>query len=709
MQSFNNVLLSLLTEYTAERNLLLKQGRFQALKRKQLSVITAAKSMLLIGCCFLWQIHSTHAHHWIPRKQEMNLNVRIGPAHILRRQNFTQKMRFHVFYDNSISEMMPDKHKLITNKLIPEASSYFHQTLRVRPGNETIRLQRTCLDTSYFLKDISGAKNGDVQFCRLLCVETKCGPVTVPNEHLDQCRVCDKSGRRCLNAQGEEWVQGKGVKNQDFILYVSSIQTSHCNLANAVAYASYCQQERSLDRPIAGFANICPARLDTDPRHYRNLLATVKHEIYHALGFSAGLFAFFRNRHGIPFTRRGKHGLPPYNDRYGLYQWSTRVVQKVKREKWAVRHGLVKHDVHVIVTPRVKAEVRKHFRCPKLEGAEIENQGGTGTEFTHWEKRLFENEAMTGTYTQNPVFSRITLALMEDTGWYKANYSMAQDLDWGKNLGCVFSKASCKTWMESRMRKGNSVNPYCFTVKQSPLRMRCTHSKLSVGLCNLKKYRTNIPVEYQYFNHLPTHGGSVIRDTSSYGGAVALADYCPFYQKFTLTGTNGGKRETTCTISENSPITRDNFALEYYGPASRCVAQGNQWTARKGLLTRTMLDWGSGCYKHYCDKSGLKIEVGGKQYNCEYKGQRIAVSGILDDWTINGSLVCPGCREYCGSTSGCRHQFEDDFNGVVFFEDSTADNRKNGASFNNLLFSSGLLQFVILRTAVSLVLVMNGV
>ena len=29
---------------------------------------------------------------------------------------------------------------------------------------------------------------------------------------------------------------------------------------------------------------------------------------------------------------------------------------------------------------------------------------------------LFQNEAMTGTYTQNPVISRITLALMEDTG-----------------------------------------------------------------------------------------------------------------------------------------------------------------------------------------------------------------------------------------------------------------------------------------------------
>ena len=62
------------------------------------------------------------------------------------------------------------------------------------------------------------------------------------------------------------------------------------------------------------------------------------------------------------------------------------MVRRIEREKWAVRHGFVKHSIHVLATPRVKAEVRKHFRCPELEGAEIENQGGTGTELTHWEK-----------------------------------------------------------------------------------------------------------------------------------------------------------------------------------------------------------------------------------------------------------------------------------------------------------------------------------
>ena len=83
-------------------------------------------------------------------------------------------------------------------------------------------------------------------------------------------------------------------------------------------------------------------------------------------------------------------------------------------------------------------KVRRHYGCDTLTGAELEDQGEEGTALTHWEKRLFENEAMTGTHTQNPIYSRITMALMEDTGWYLPNYDMADELKWGRNLGCDF-------------------------------------------------------------------------------------------------------------------------------------------------------------------------------------------------------------------------------------------------------------------------------
>jgi leishmanolysin-like peptidase len=60
------------------------------------------------------------------------------------------------------------------------------------------------------------------------------------------------------------------------------------------------------------------------------------------------------------------------------------------RSNWRVHGGQVDREVQMMVTPRVVEEVRNHFGCWKLEGAELENQGEEGTALTHWEKRVFE-------------------------------------------------------------------------------------------------------------------------------------------------------------------------------------------------------------------------------------------------------------------------------------------------------------------------------
>ena len=102
--------------------------------------------------------------------------------------------------------------------------------------------------------------------------------------------------------------------------------------------------------------------------------------------------------------------------RTNMYEPSEKVIKTFLRKNWKIKDGFIDRNVTMIVTPKVRDEVRKHFECPTLEGAELEDQGEIGTKFTHWEKRVFENEAMTGTYTQNSVFSRITFAFLEDTG-----------------------------------------------------------------------------------------------------------------------------------------------------------------------------------------------------------------------------------------------------------------------------------------------------
>jgi len=633
---------------------------------------------------------SVDSKHWIPKLEEMVHNVHIGHHDDVSQQPMTQKIRFKIVYDASVGRLSYQKQNLVKAKLMPAAVDYFHDTLNVRDIDEPIKLQRMCQGNAFFLKDQKGEGPGFMQYCKNNCQPTLCGPIKVPERFLDDCRTCDETGNHCRIVPNKK-LKIDAVTGKDFILFVSSIQTAHCNEANIVAYASYCQQEHALNRPVAGFANLCPGKLETDPQSFESLLSTVKHEIYHALGFSVGLFAFYRDQDGKPLTKRLKNDLPEYNTDTNLYQWSDRVLKTIVRSDWAVSGGLVKHEVQLIVTPTVKKEVKRHFGCEDLEGGELENQGGEGTALTHWEKRLFENEAMTGTYTQHPVFSRITLALMEDTGWYKANYHMAEDLDWGKNLGCLFVKNNCRAWIADRIERKLHTAPFCATLKQSPLHMRCTHSKLSLALCNLVKYSSALPRDFQYFDKL---GQVPVRDISTYGGAVELADFCPFYQKFTLTEESGRKRGTTCTLKENAPETGKNFALEAYGHQTKCVEHGRHWLAKKDLLTRTMLDWGSGCYRYQCTKDGLVVHVGSNKYLCEHQYQKIEVQGLMNDWAVNGSLICPSCADFCGDNvdsfcyTGSKRVQE--IKGTTFVS-SIIDDREKEVTLNIVLSSKGIL------------------
>lgn len=56
---------------------------------------------------------------------------------------------------------------------------------------------------------------------------------------------------------------------------------------------------------------------------------------------------------------------------------------------------------------------------------------------------------MTGSSSRNPVFSGLTLALFEDSGWYTVDYSVAEPLLWGAGMGCDFVEKSCSDWTTS--------------------------------------------------------------------------------------------------------------------------------------------------------------------------------------------------------------------------------------------------------------------
>ncbi|KAF9821530.1 hypothetical protein SFRURICE_014294 [Spodoptera frugiperda] len=468
--------------------------------------------------------------------------------------------------------------------------------------------------------------------------ETMCGEVKVPEEHLNLCYVCNSTGHNCRalprNIRIEEDIPTEldgnsinegteippvtdataavdypGVNDTDFVLYVSAVETERCRRGQTVAYASHCQQESA---PVAGHANFCPGELSTNNRDLPSVLSTVKHEMLHALGFSVSLFAFYRLQ---------------------IHKWSDRVVKNITRKNWMIRGGYMERTFHMVVTPRVVKEVRDHFNCSELEGAELEDQGGDGTALTHWEKRIFENEAMTGTHTQNSVFSRITFALMEDTGWYRANYDHATPLDWGKGLGCKFSMVSCKQWLNSQRFRRKNPAPFCERIKGNPLRTECSPRRNAVVLCNL------------HFDTLPNVAPG---EEAHYGGSVSLADYCPYLQEFTWRHKSVLVRGSRCSYEENTPKSDVNFALENYGAHSKCFDHSDRvWEQKSCRQIREWQHWGSGCYKYKCESGRLHIVVGNYTYTCYHASQVLQIRIIKKGWLHKGGVVCPPCRELC--------------------------------------------------------------
>ncbi|XP_037693307.1 leishmanolysin-like peptidase isoform X1 [Choloepus didactylus] len=579
---------------------------------------------------------SPPCRHHVPSDAEVINKVHLKANHVAKR-DIDEHLRIKTVYDKSIEELLPEKRYLVKNKLFPQAISYLEKTFQVRRPAGTILLSRQCATNQYLREE-----NDPHRYCTGECAEhTKCGPIIVPEEHLQQCRVCH-GGKGPCGAVGVP--DQEGIRDADFVLYVGALATERCGHENIISYAAHCQQEAKMDRPIAGYANLCPNMISTQHQEFIGMLSTVKHEIIHALGFSAGLFAFYRDKDGNPLTSRFADGLPPFNYSLGLYQWSDKVVQKVER-LWDVRNDkIVHHAVYLLVTPRVVDEARKHFNCPVLEGMELENQGGMGTELNHWEKRLLENEAMTGSHTQNRVLSRITLALMEDTGWYKANYSMAEKLDWGRGMGCDFVRKSCKFWIDQQRQKRQMLSPYCDTLRSNPLQLTCRQDQRAVAVCNLQKFPKPLPQEYQYFDEL---SGIPAEDLPYYGGSVEIADYCPFSQEFSWHLSGEYQRSSDCRILENQPDLFKNYGAEKYGPHSVCLIQKSAFVMEKCERKLSYPDWGSGCYQVSCSAQGLKVWVQDTSYLCSRAGQVLPVSIQMNGWIHDGNLLCPSCWDFC--------------------------------------------------------------
>lgn len=149
------------------------------------------------------------------------------------------------------------------------------------------------------------------------------------------------------------------------------------------------------------------------------LYKTLIHELFHTLGFSKAHFDYFKKC----FINNNTIECHPLN------------LVEIQEVNSVVR----------MVTPAVLREAQNHFGCYSETkfGAPLD---GRYMDYTsHWDGRLMYGSIMAPKIglPHLTLIDRMTLAVFEDSGWYKVNYNKADTFLWGRHTGCSTKSDFC--------------------------------------------------------------------------------------------------------------------------------------------------------------------------------------------------------------------------------------------------------------------------
>lgn len=273
--------------------------------------------------------------------------------------------------------------------------------------------------------------------------------------------------------------------------------------------------------------------------------------------------------------------------------------------------------------------------------------------------RVFDVEIMAPFQTQTSLVSAVTLAVMEDSGWYVANYSAADawrpGADFGFQSGCAVARdspclvrgtpPSVAVAEPPSANNPRGVRPhYCVAAAgASDVSSRgCTFDARAMAYCDVAVFQSQLPTRYQYFAQEPTWGGATPQQ----------ADFCPVLRAFS---------NRICSNPAHAPAASQSYGW-HFGESSMCVQTS---------LVRTGSGFAApshGCVMFRCEDNSngspsgvtgvppspwllyLRIPRPGRtggftDIECAAPGAAYAVSGY------SGTITCPDPRSFCAGVA----------------------------------------------------------
>ena len=331
------------------------------------------------------------------------------------------------------------------------------------------------------------------------------------------------------------------------------------------------------DRPVCGGILLGTHYDFNKTNSHSYLIMLLLHEITHVLGFSEYLYDYFQTNSTLIKTKE---------------------INGIKRT--------------LFTGENVIKQAKRHFNCDNIEGIELENQGGDGSAGSHWEARIMLGDYMISTDYPEIVISEISLALLEDSGWYYVNYYTGGLFRHGKGLGCDFLNNKC-------IYKGKTSFGREFCVNKNE--DRCSSGNIDRGICYI------IPsyyFPYSYFNN-------------PYKIGFSFADYCPVM--FTPYSKDKYYFYSRCDSNGKNMY---NFSPEYgetYGPNSICVLSSLKPQSSLSDSYKT-----ARCHEVISCNSTTKsfiLDIGEVNLNCSGNYEEIEIEGY------SGSIICPDYNRVC--------------------------------------------------------------
>ena len=405
----------------------------------------------------------------------------------------------------------------------------------------------------------------------------------------------------------------------DTIIYLHPRAELSCSL-DPRPRISICQFDQHM-RPLIGSLSICLNDMDVQKNNvydkeilrYTALLSKL---VGRFLGLSPRLFRYFRGEDGLLLGERQVSIECGDDDELRTYRQTmlSNIIQQ--RE---VRDG---QPFYEIVSPTVKQVVRNAFDCQSMSGARLgtpllDPDDNSECVFFDLDIRYHFDEDMTSiSQNEDGAFcvSPLSLALLEDSSWYKANFAAAVTPSFGRGAGCGFVESSCIV--------GGKVPDYskgffCANSELAGSRSGCDYTHHNKAGCDLE---TDIspPDGYQYF--LPSN--------PNYGSPFEDMRYCPMQSKHLVPCSTKGHAMT--------------IPGESFQDNSRCYETDANVPV---------------CLETVCNSKDkmLSVVVNGKSFYCAHDGQVINVDAGYSVICPRIAAVCPDlvCPSNCSGKGVC--------------------------------------------------------